>query len=275
MKRGGTATRWFIRRTVVLFGISVAASGLALSAFVSSLPALAGHLPRTLDSGWATLAGAVLGIAVIGWQTQIGFRNLIRSQQNQSRFDREAAKAQSALDREAQRYEAELAIARDDRNLDRDRKSLAAALHGELIQVNAKYNAIIQSLALQSSLLKQMDSRRHLYANPFTFGGIETPIFDVSIDKLGLLGPSLIADVIEIYSAQKITLKLEANTVPPDMIAKLLDGIIDDLRNKNADSLWVNKRLLAVQTGNPDPGALYYERQRRKNAVDDTSNDAE
>src|ERR1700733_530000 len=53
-----------------------------------------------LDPGLATFTGAIIGLTVVGWQTNKGFKNLVRSQKNQAELDREARLHRAQLDRE-------------------------------------------------------------------------------------------------------------------------------------------------------------------------------
>jgi len=45
-----------------------------------------------VDPGLATLTGAVLGLSIVALQAKAGFNNLVRSQENQARLERDAVK---------------------------------------------------------------------------------------------------------------------------------------------------------------------------------------
>jgi len=84
-------------------------------------PSALGSFSGKVDPGLATLIGAIVGFSIVAYQARAGFMNLIRSQENQAKLEREARVHQMELDEEARKI-VEVA----------ERKTLMAALRAEL-----------------------------------------------------------------------------------------------------------------------------------------------
>lgn len=78
-------------------------SSLALLAFDAILLVIiALSTSSKIDPGVATLCGAVIGLSVVAWQARVGFQNLIKSQENQARIEREGRLHRDELDQAAE-----------------------------------------------------------------------------------------------------------------------------------------------------------------------------
>jgi hypothetical protein len=199
-----------------------------------------------------TFGGAIIGLLVVAWQTQRGFRNLIASQENQARIQREIAAEQ----------------------LEREKLALAAALTGELSSLwhqvrNANAIAIFQSVLLEEMLKGGAQGKRE---TALPISPIRVPIYEANISKLGLLGSSLAGDVARVFSRATIAPSTSTGQQAPQMNIKMLKGLIDGLVRANKDWLedisHVISRLSALERRtSDDPGPLYLleqERERKK-----------
>lgn len=239
--------------------LAFAAAGATLAAGLT-LAAISGV---DVPPGWATLLGAVIGLSAIAWQTRAGFGNLIKSQEHSAVLDRDARNERARLDREGREHQYQLDTNAREAAKESEKKELAAALHGELISINRQYNNVMQVLLIQEKLFRQMALTGTAISQDFKLLKISTPVYEANIHRIGLLGPSVAADVAEIYGAMSFGFELPAKHLDPEMLSILLDGIRQSLSSVNKDALHVNSRLLAIQFGSEDPGPLLFARQRR------------
>jgi hypothetical protein len=191
-----------------------------------------------LPQGWAILIGLALGLCAIAWQTSRGFGSLIKSQQNQAELDRQARQQLLQLERRAE-TDARAA----------DGKALAAALIGELTVCHRMQSLRATNLGVMQAVSKKIGGDGASAAEPFTSPAISTPVYQSIIPQLGLLGASLVADVVAVYSR----LNMEAHGDKPPR-AELLTTVVEDLR----DITHVITRLQAFQEGSRDPGPVEF-----------------
>jgi len=172
-------------------------------------------ISNDLPQGWAILIGLGLGLGAIAWQTNKGFRSLIKNQQNQAELNRQA-KLQMSLQQHSSETNARAA----------DGKTLAAALLGEL-------TACHQMCSLQATNIGGVQGAPN---SPAT----SAPVYQSTIPQLGLLGASLVADVVTAYS----WLHMEARCDRPS-------------KAELTDIAQVITRLRAFQEGSRDPGPVF------------------
>jgi hypothetical protein len=209
----------------------------------------------------ATLVGAIIGLSVVAWQTQRGFRNLIASQEHRAATEQDARADQARIQRE---------IATE--QLEREKLALAAALTGELFSLwhqvkNANATPTAQSILLDEMIKDGAQGKRDAILPIFP---IRVPIYEANIAKLGLLGSSLAGDVARVFSRATIAPSTSAGQqAPQKMDIKMLKGMIDGLVQANKDWLedisHVIRRLSALERGtSDDPGPLYLLEQERE-----------
>jgi hypothetical protein len=209
----------------------------------------------------ATLVGAIIGLSVVAWQTQRGFRNLIASQEHRAATERDARADQARIQRE---------IAAE--QLDREKMALAAALTGELSSLwhqvrNANTIPIAQSILLEEMLKDGAQGKREATLPIFP---ICVPIYQANISKLGLLGSSLAGDVARVFSRATISPSTSpGQQMMPQMDIKIYKGMMDGLVQSNKEWLedisQVIRRLSAFERGtSDDPGPLYLLEQERE-----------
>jgi hypothetical protein len=233
-------------------------------AFVSSLGLFAadvgifvGMIPVKIDPGLATLSGAIIGLAIVGRQATRGFDNLIRSQENQARLDRDGRLHQRDLDTQKSEQEE-----------DRRRQFLVAALWAEMVSLHSQVRDGIGSARLLAEMAKRLAKQGVKNTGPMVFRTFDAPIYKANIPQLGLLGASVAADVVLVASRATGTPADIKQDHPPsyDMMATLYEGHADFLKDWIYDLFHVGNRLRALMDGTPDPGTLYAEQQRRKAA---------
>jgi hypothetical protein len=211
----------------------------------------------------ATFFGAIIGLLVVAWQTQRGFRNLIASQEHRAATERDARADQAQIQRELAAEQ-----------LEQEKLTLAAALTGELSSLcrqvrSASAVAITQSILLEEMLKDGAQGKREAALPIFS---IRVPIYEANISKLGLLGSSLAGDVARVFSRATIAPSTFASQQAPQIDIRMLKGTIDGLVQSNKDWLediaHVISRLSALERGtSDDPGPLYLldqERERKR-----------
>src|SRR5690242_19826136 len=77
-----------------------------------------------IDTGFATLPGAIVGFAIVSYQARRGFANLIRSQANQAQLDRAARLHKAELEQTAKETERK-----------REKELLLAAVRAEIAAI--------------------------------------------------------------------------------------------------------------------------------------------
>lgn len=200
-----------------------------------------------IDPGTATLFGAVIGLCVVAWQTNRGFQNLVRSQENQSRLEREAR---------LHRYELERAGSKDDE--EREKRLLLSGLRAEIVSLHSAAFASAQSHQQYALLYKAM----HEHGAPatikeFTINGYKAPFYKENISKLGLLNVNLAADIIKVYSMVYDDRKVVWEKAAPNSVVSVAYGTGAVLAYKfNADLYHVAMRIRSFEEGTADPGTL-------------------
>ncbi|WDR05655.1 hypothetical protein PSQ90_15545 [Devosia rhodophyticola] len=256
--------RWFLKRSAALFCAAILLFGLSASAFIDLL--LNGKLwfPKQIDQGWATLIGAVVGLSIVALQARIGLRNLRQSQVHQASLARLAQHEQAQLDREARRDQFELQTEHDNHTMQLQKKALAAALNGELLAVYTHLNNRARVLKMQQLIYESIPKESLIAGARIEILGAPTPIFDASIPKMGLLEPSLISDIVELFQNAKSNVSAPADKITAEMIATTLGAVAVSWEATRLDFLHLQKRLIAVQYGSADPGARVLARQEEQ-----------
>lgn len=202
---------------------------------------------ESLDEGWVTLVGAVLGLSAIAWQTRRGFSHLISSQRNQAELDREARLEQLHLEREQQEWRER-----------RESKVLSAALRGALIAnyqaaINVKLHCSMMSI-ISKKIAEEHGSRESKIALSFKF---DLSIFDVNNSRIGLLGADIAADVSQVFSELRIPESYNSDlSIDYKMQAVIYDGVSKGMDNVMEDIMHVTERLRVFESGGSDPGPL-------------------
>jgi hypothetical protein len=201
-----------------------------------------------IDPGIATLCGAVVGLSVVAWQARAGFQNLIKSQENQARIEREARLHRSQLD--------ELA---EDRKTQRERAILLAALRAETAYlygaVSEAQSHIAGLITIERALIKrgQPSTNKSLALHSF-----DAPVFKENISHLGLIGAYLGADVIKVLSranGKDIKFTLDQPMVH-DVVLMIYEGNYSSLQKWASDLYHVAMRILSYENNTADPGTL-------------------
>jgi hypothetical protein len=210
-----------------------------------------------IDPGLATLVGAIIGLSVVAWQTRQGFQNLIRSQQNQAALDREARLHRFDLDERTRNDERVMEVA-----------TLLASLRAEMIHL---YRLAHETEAVSTHLKKAYLEHAKAGAAPIKAkiprDSFDAPIFRLHLSKIGLLGPSLAADVVIVLSVadgksqdfettSPLTMEFIANTIYGPNALKM--------KHWREDLFHVAMRIRAVEEGTPDPGSLSATRTARR-----------
>ncbi|WP_441281070.1 hypothetical protein [Tardiphaga sp. 862_B3_N1_1] len=200
-----------------------------------------------IDPGLATLLGAIVGLCVVAWQTNRGFKNLIRSQENQSRLEREARLHQ---------YELERAGTQEDE--EREKRLLLSGLRAEMVSLHSNAYTSAQSHQQFALIYKAM----HEHSLPasikeFTINGYKTPFYQQSISRLGLLNVTLAADIIKVYSMVHDDRKVVWEKAAPNSVVSVAYATGAVLAYKfNADLYHVGMRIRSFEEGTEDPGTL-------------------
>ncbi len=241
---------------VALAGVVAGAILTVVALILFQAPSAALEWAKSNPIPIATVFSAILGFAGVAWATGIGFRNLIASQEAQSRRDRESREHQAILDR---RKKAE--------DLTDERQALASALSGELTAAYNQMKNSIPILELQISVFNQF-GERNFPDSPLNIAkflpNLPKYIFQANIQKLGILGPSTLSDVVDIYQ-----LLVWDRDIPPAtsldyaQIAKILEGYVKIMRDWQRDAHHVQLRLLSIFGTVADPGPLADARAKR------------
>ena len=211
-----------------------------------------------LPIGWATLMGIVIGLSLMAWQMRSGFRLLVASHAQQAALERDTLLETAKLEREAREHLARMeGDARDD--LDRkDAVVLAAALRGDLMAAAYQLNnRLIWLEGVQDVLDDIIRNGLTRFPTPFEIQRVATPSYDANSPRLATLGPSLAADVAQIYAFLLTEHKwTEAGGCEPRAFKVLISTIQDATANKLTETVQVCKRLLAFEVNDPavDPG---------------------
>lgn len=219
--------------------------GLLLS--IPPLWRLLSSLAVAEPTAFATIFSAAVGFSGVALTTYFGFRNLIASQAAQAANDRSSREHQLAIDQIKKNEDREF-----------DRKVLSAALHGELTALLRTVHSL-QSLYLVNYRFYEEISKdapvSYIDVNLY-FHSFRTPIFDASIAKLGLLGPSIAGDVAKAFNKAIGYTPSEGKPVKPEQAAALYKAVLDSYTNWSQEIVHVSQRLASVQGFAEDPGSL-------------------
>jgi hypothetical protein len=212
-----------------------------------------------LDPGLATFTGAIIGLTVVGWQTNRGFKNLVRSQANQATLDRQARIHQAELDREAK-----------EADQTREHEILLQGLWAEIISLDAELREDLFNVRMFAEMHKSY--RKRGIANTvkgISFKSHNAPYYKANIQKIGLLGPSLGADVIKVLSRADGSSHLYAQDtiLSNDTMITMYDGNADSLMDWRDELAHVAKRINALVHNHPDPGSLAATSKQRGEAL--------
>src|ERR1700726_2848019 len=143
--------------------------------FLAPVPFVLKSYGLEINQGLATLIGAILGLSAIAYQTRIGFNNLMLSQQNQAKLERDARVHRRKLETEAKQAEQE-----------NERKVLVAALIAELSIIFIAFDSLFRwAISMQVSF-SVSDTRKGApdIAALIDARKPKTVIFDANIAKL-------------------------------------------------------------------------------------------
>jgi hypothetical protein len=213
-----------------------------------------------LDPGLATLTGAIVGLGVVGWQTNRGFGNLIRSQRNQSE-----------LDREARLHQAELLQVTKDKEREYEKYLLLASIRAEIAALMHAVSSAGEGSRKMAVLFKALHENKS--QNPskiIKLTSFDAPIYKANIDKLGLLGVSIAADVIRVMSRARAGVEtINSDPVPYAVAAAIYAGDYDAMNKWYDDLHHVAVRIIANEGGLPDPGTLLDTKDERYKKLPD------
>ncbi|MBR1170235.1 hypothetical protein JQ571_24880 [Bradyrhizobium liaoningense] len=221
--------------------------GAGVAFLIANIASLISIRGVKIDPGTATLLGAIIGLCVVAWQTNRGFKNLIRSQENQSRLERQAR---------LHRYELDRAGAQADD--DREKRLLLSGLRAEMVALHRTAFATAQSHHQFALVYKVMhENNAPATMKEWIINGYKTPFYTENISKLGLLGVSLAADVIRAYSMVFEDRKVVWEKAAPNSVVATAYATAAVLAYRfNKDLYHVCMRIRAVEEGTPDPGTL-------------------
>ncbi|MDA9523881.1 hypothetical protein XI06_27285 [Bradyrhizobium sp. CCBAU 11434] len=201
-----------------------------------------------LDPGTATLAGAVIGLAIIGQQTRRGFINLVKSQNNQAE-----------LDRAARLHAAELEEQAAAKTIKADRINLLAALRSEIVGLLAAAHTATNTSARFAEIADAL-AKNNMPATTktITYPTFDAPIYLANLTRIGLIGPSLGGDVVKVLSRtrNKKSDLTSDGVIPHSGVKMLYEASAESFKNWADDLLHVAMRIRSVEEGWPDPGTL-------------------
>lgn len=214
------------------------------------------EVARTQPGLLGAVIAAGIGFAGVILTTRQGFRNLILSQQDQARREREARDHQRAISEEQR-----------SRQASDDLRALASALLGELGAAVVSVEKMRKWAALQQALYAAMgETRVSVPVNlSNSFPQFDALVFKANIKELGKLGPSTCGDVVDVYQLLRIRdQQPPVEGVTGEHVAIVMKGFKEGFDEWILDAMHVQKRLLAAMDSRDDPGSLYDERRRRE-----------
>jgi hypothetical protein len=211
-----------------------------------------------IDPGTATLCGAIIGFAIIGQQARRGFTNLMKSQRNQAELDREAREHTAKLDREFEL---------DKRN--NAREVLLAAMWAEACVLwnavsEAEVNATTFAMVHENFKKERVPNTSRGMVLP----GFDAPVFKANISQLGLLGPSLAADVVTVMARAEGKDRPAIDIIPSnEILITIYRGNAEALKKWRQDLAHVAQRISAAMSSQTDPGTLASTEARRRKQI--------
>lgn len=215
--------------------------------------------PTSIDQGWATLVAALAGFLIVAYQTKQGFRSLSISQAGQAGLDRKAREHQAELDRRADQ------LRRHD-----DAVALASALTAELMAAHSVISNGLGMFAITIFAFEQIgDQKVTEVAKLRNYLPRFNPlVYRSNAGNIGQLGPSTAHDVVDIYNSLLLWESMgDAEGTTGKAMAAVLSAYREMYQLWLADCMHVHARLLAISGGKEDPGPVFFERQKRKAAV--------
>jgi len=216
-------------------------------------------LPVKLDQGLATLAGAVIGLCVVAWQTNRGFQNLIRSQENQAE-----------LERAGRLHQAEIDASAAERRRIADKDVLLSAIRAEVVYLYGAASEAATRAIMFKIMYEEMERDRSTPPiKSLHFPTFDAPIYRANISHLGLIGPSLGADVIKVLSradGKDKNISLDAPISPRNLIV-IHRGNADMMQKWASDLYHVATRLQAAEQNTAEPGTLAQTERSRYGAL--------
>jgi len=202
-----------------------------------------------IDQGLATLIGAIVGLSVVAWQTQRGFKNLVGAQE-----------AQAELDRLAREHAFTLQMKADTDKAERERRALLTAFWAEIIAVRSAVTEQVQATRIWGFMIKSfMEAGRPAARwNVFRQVGFEAPIYQANAAKIGIVDPSLGADIVRVLS------KANSSAIETKFEEGIDYGTVFTLYQAREQYLveWISElnlvasRISAANNGHQDPGTL-------------------
>lgn len=220
-------------RWKIVFGISLFFNLLTLVAMTGSGWAAIAAIPQNVVTALTGLAG----LGMIAWQTNCGFKNLIRSQAHRAKIERAARLHSDELSRDFEEAKRE-----------RERRELAAIIRAELTILRDQVQI---SIGIEYSSIETWKNMKS--SNPMSevnLAAFSAPVFGSSVDKLGILGSTTAEAVIRAYEILGVNQH------------KALIHTFETVANTRRTMSHVHKAragyaldcLLAVEQGKPLPG---------------------
>ena len=208
-------------------GLVLLVSGVGVLAWAGAASAL-----KDIPTGWATLIGPIIGALIgglaIGWQARVGFKTLKLSQEGQAEIAR-------SLEAERRRMDA---------------ISLSSALRGELLAIFEVLRRTRMTVGLTRVMADEQVRRQGVKTLAPQLPQLDCTIYLANAAQLGLLGPSVAADVALLYSTLlgmgKNNLSME---LPPKTVSSVADGYLKKLKEIIEDIAHTSGRLKEFSEG--------------------------
>jgi hypothetical protein len=215
-----------------------------------------------IDPGLATLVGAIFGLGVVAWQTNRGFGNLIRSQRNQSE-----------LDREARLHQAELLQINKNNEREYEKWILLASIRAEIVALMHAVHTAGEGSRQMAVLSKALhENRSQNTSKMIKLSSFDAPVYKANIDKLGLLGVSIAADVIKVMSRARPGIEsVNADPIPYSVATAIYAADYDAMNKWHDDLHQVALRIISLESGTPDPGTLLTTKEARYKKLPDVA----
>ena len=227
-----------------------------------------------IGTGWAILIGAVCGLSAIAWQIRQGFQALTASQQHCAQLACDSMREQARLEREVREHQAALEAKQETLQRREAAKTLALVLSSEISSIRNSLINKLWVLRIQKDACKMTKSKSQKIS--LRIEPIKTPVFDANIQEIGLLGPSIAGDVVRIFrSVNEALPEKQTFGLDGEHLAAVLEVSILGIEGWSPAAMHVEKRLLALVTGENDPGPLLEEQQRRMNHSEELDTSAE
>ena len=206
-----------------------------------------------VDPGTATLIGEVVGFCVIALQLRASFNNLIRSQEHRA-----------GLERDAREHQHEIDLKKMEEEQRREKAILLSALRAELLSLHAQADNSRSFSHFGSKIYDAFASQKLPNSvKKFPWPKFETPIYKANLQRLGILGTSLAADVILMCNRAGGEQIDFGTTISNDMAAEMYKAAAKATEEWMQELHHVAMRIQSVEEGTPDPGTLTDFRAKR------------